>query len=336
MGRRPGSALSRPAEFGYTVLVLVLRTPKPALPKQDGAVSLDKQRDKLPPLLPHSEDSEGVGDESATRIPEEATEVYELVEEGEVAGLPQPAEPAEPPPSAPRPQAPEIPEETLQELRALRAKVDHKDRQIEQVMEAYRGKKAETEKLRKRIEKTERRKFEQSKGDFIARFVEVLDNLDRAIDSIENAFDPDSVLQGIMLVRSRLVQLLKEEGLEKIFVRGQIYDPTYSEAAGMEEVPDESQDGIVLKELQPGYMLKGSLLRVARVVVGRYGSEPADARPAPSDPSEATTKAKVPTVSPSARDAALDADDSDSSWEANKAGHELEFSEDGFDFSNDE
>jgi molecular chaperone GrpE len=296
---------------------------------------LDKHRDKLPQLLPDSEDS----DAGSTRIPEEATEIYELVEESGVA-VP------EPPPPAPRPQAPELPEETVQELRALRAKIEHKDRQIEQVMEAYRGKKEETEKLRKRIEKTERRKFEQSKGDFIARFVEVLDNLDRAIDSIENAFDPDAVLQGIMLVRSRLVQLLKEEGLEKIFVRGQIYDPAHSEAAGMEPVSDESQDGIVLRELQPGYMLKGSLLRVARVVVGRHGTDSAESKAAPSeaqaapakaaaaDSSEATTAARTPTVAPPAP-APADADDSGSSWEAGNASHELEFSEDGLDFSNE-
>ncbi len=295
---------------------------------------MEKQRDKLPPLRPNSEDSEGASEESVTRIPEGATEVYELVEETEVGALPEPAEPAEPTPPDRRPPAPEIPEETLQELRALRAKIDHKDRQIEQVMEAYRGKKEETEKLRKRIEKTERRKFEQSKGDFIARFVEVLDNLDRAIDSIENAFDPDSVLQGIMLVRSRLVTLLKEEGLEKIFVRGQIYDPTYSEAAGMQPVPDESQDGIVLKELQPGYMLKGSLLRVARVVVGRYGSDSAEPK-APSDPSEATTAAKVATVSTTAPGKPDQDDDSGSSWEADNSGEALEFSDDGLDFSNE-
>jgi molecular chaperone GrpE len=152
----------------------------------------------------------------------------------------------------------------------MQAKLERKDQQIEQIMEAYRGQKAETEKLRHRIEKTERRRFEQSKGDFIERFVEVLDNLDRAIDSIESAFDPDAVLQGIMLVRFRLVQLLKEEGLEKIFVKGQPFDPTHSEAAGMETVDDESQDGVVVKELERGYMLKGSLLRAARVVVGRY------------------------------------------------------------------
>jgi molecular chaperone GrpE len=239
-----------------------------------------------------------------------------------------------------RPKAPELPEETVQELRALRAKIEHKDRQIEQVMEAYRGKKEETEKLRKRIEKTERRKFEQSKGDFIARFVEVLDNLDRAIDSIENAFDPDAVLQGIMLVRSRLVQLLKEEGLEKIFVRGQIYDPTHSEAAGMEPVGDQSQDGIVLRELQPGYMLKGSLLRVARVVVGRYGDESGETG-ASADPSEKTAAARAPALSSPSPDTAppdaapADADDSGSSWEAGDSGHELEFSDDGFDFSNE-
>ena len=277
--------------------------------------------------MPDSEDLEGGGEESSS-IPEEATEIYELVEESGVEALP------EPPPPAPRPPAPELPEETVQELRTLRAKLDHKDRQIEQVMEAYRGKKEETEKLRKRIEKTERRRFEQSKGDFIARFVEVLDNLDRAIDSIENAFDPDAVLQGIMLVRSRLVQLLKEEGLEKVFVRGQIYDPTHSEAAGMEPVPDESQDGIVLKELQPGYMLKGSLLRVARVVVGRYGSDSGETK-ALSTPSESTTAERAPTLAPSSPSPPSDGDDSGPSWEAEKPGDELEFSEDGLDFSNE-
>jgi hypothetical protein len=139
-----------------------------------------------------------------------------------------------------------------------------------------------------------------------------------------------------MLVRSRLVQLLKEEGLEKIFVRGQIYDPTHSEAAGLEDVPDESQDGMVLKELQPGYMLKGSLLRVARVVVGRYGTESTEPR-APSDPSEVTTAARIPTAAPppSKPSEPGDGDDSGSSWEADQAGHELEFSEDGLDFSNE-
>jgi molecular chaperone GrpE len=286
---------------------------------------LDERRRKLPE--PDSAD-EVPGPEdgpASSRIPEEAEEIYELVEE-EVAGAPD-AAPTPPVPIA-RPPEPDYPEDAVRELRALKAKIEHKDRQIEQVMEAYRSKKEETEKLRKRIEKTERRRFEQSKGDFIARFVEVLDNLDRAIDSIENAFDPDSVLQGIMLVRSRLVQLLKEEGLEKIFVRGQIFDPTHSEAAAMEPVDDEAQDGVVLKELQPGYMLKGSLLRVARVVVGRHGLPPETPEERATEPAPASSDAA--TASPEKPEP-----EGDENWEADNSGHELEFSDDGFDFRSD-
>lgn len=156
------------------------------------------------------------------------------------------------------------------EAEDLRKQVEAKDAQLTQVMDAYRALKKETERLRKRIETHQKRRFEQSKNDFIGNFVEVLDNLDRAIDSIENNFDSDAVLEGIILVRSRLVQLLREEGLEKIFVGGQSFDPTHSEAAGIEPVGEPSQDNVVLKELQRGYMLKGALLRPARVIVGRY------------------------------------------------------------------
>lgn len=256
---------------------------------------------------------------SASAIPEEA-EIIEIVDDDAPPGLPEPAPPLEPP----RRVDSSFPKEALDQIRMLKGQLERKDKQIEQVMEAYRSKKSETEKLRDRIEKTERRRFEQSKGDFIARFVEVLDNLDRAIDSIEQSFDADSVLQGIMLVRSRLVQLLKTEGLEKIFVRGQPFDPMHSEAAEMEGVPEEEQDGVVLKELQPGYMLKGSLLRAARVVVGQFGVEPA--------PSEATTITETPTVTPSG-DAPANA--TDQSWETDETPTELEFSDDGLDFSNE-
>ncbi|HXV60853.1 MAG TPA: nucleotide exchange factor GrpE [Vicinamibacteria bacterium] len=236
---------------------------------------------------------------------EDSNEIFEIVDHYE--------------PPAPQSGQADYPAEALQEIQSLREQLKRRDAQIEQVMEAYRSKKDETEKLRRRIEKTERKRFEQSKGDFIARFVEVLDNLDRAIDSIENAFDPDSVLQGIMLVRSRLVQLLKEEGLEKIFVRGQGFDPSHSEAAEMQPVDEETQDGIVLRELQPGYMLKGSLLRVARVVVGRFGPDrPEQDKPPSTDPGQGAHTAPDP------------------SWEAGETGHELEFGEEGLDFSSDE
>lgn len=282
-------------------------------------MSLEKQKDEVPA------DNSEVADPANKRpetsaIPEEA-EIIEIVDDGAPPGLPEPAPPLEPP----RRVDSSFPKEALDQIRTLKGQLERKDKQIEQVMEAYRSKKSETEKLRDRIEKTERRRFEQSKGDFIARFVEVLDNLDRAIDSIEQSFDADSVLQGIMLVRSRLVQLLKTEGLEKIFVRGQPFDPMHSEAAEMEGVPEEDQDGVVLKELQPGYMLKGSLLRAARVVVGQFGGE------MPPAPSEATTVTRAPTVT----ETSSEDTPAGESWETDESPTVLEFGDDGLDFSNE-
>ncbi len=251
-------------------------------------------------------------------IPEEA-EIIEIVDDEATTPVVPAAKPA------PRRVEPDFPEEALEQIRTLKAQLERKDAQIEQVMEAYRSKKAETEKLRERFEKTERRRFEQSKGDFIARFVEVLDNLDRAIDSIEGSFDPDAVLQGIMFVRSRLVQLLKTEGLEKIFVRGQPFDPMHSEAAEMEDVADETQDGVVINELQPGYMLKGSLLRPSRVVVGRFEGNAAETP---------TTEPEVAAVAPEPAEHAAKARAQDKR-ETEEGSPELEFGEDGLDFSNE-
>ncbi len=98
-------------------------------------------------------------------------------------------------PEALRPKPQQAPPDALRRIQTLKSKLDRKDKQIEQVMDAYRKTKKEIDKLQERVKKAERKRFERSKGDFIARFVEVLDNLDRAIDSIENNFDSDSVLQ---------------------------------------------------------------------------------------------------------------------------------------------
>ncbi len=174
------------------------------------------------------------------------------------------------PGNADRSPSPAIPPAAAQQIQHLRKRLEEKDAQIAQVMDAYRKLKKDSEKTRQRLEQNQQRVFAKSKTDFISRFIDVLDNIDRAITAVENNFDSDSVLQGIILLRSRLVQLLREEGLEKIFVEGQPFDPTHSEAAVIEPVDSQAEDNFVLRELQRGYKMKGALLRPARVVVGRF------------------------------------------------------------------
>lgn len=226
--------------------------------------------------------------EPADRTPEAGAGLTESTPETPAVG--------QPPTLEDQPASPPFPPAANQQIQHLRKRLEEKDAQISQVMDAYRKLKKDSERARQRIEQNQQRVFAKSKTEFISRFIEVLDNIDRAITAVENNFDSDSVLQGIILLRSRLVQLLREEGLEKIFVEGQPFDPTHSEAAGIEPVDNQAEDNFVIRELQRGYKMKGALLRPARVVVGRFqesrAGEPEESTPPPPSPAEGNSPEK--------------------------------------------
>ena len=216
---------------------------------------------------------------------------------------------------------PDFPKEALEQIRALKGQLERKDKQIEQVMEAYRSKKSETEKLRERIEKTERRRFEQSKGDFIARFrrsprqPRPRDRLHRA--KLRRRFGPPRHHAGPFAAGSTP----QDRGLEKIFVRGQPFDPMHSEAAEMEAVPEKTQDGVVIKELHAGLHAEG--LAPAR---GPRRRRPVSSiAPPPPDRAGSYHRARRYTAVAPPADNAAENRPSQDNWETDEASRELEF-----------
>lgn len=94
----------------------------------------------------------------------------------------------------------------------------------------------------------------------------VLDDLERALAS--NAGDPnDPVRAGVTLVRERLLQILRREGLEPIPAKGAPFDPTVHDAIAMAKASANVAPGTVIEEASPGYRFKDRVLRHAKVVV---------------------------------------------------------------------
>ena len=88
------------------------------------------------------------------------------------------------------------------------------------------------------------------------------------------------MIEGLILVRSQLLQTLHDEGLQRIAALGHPYDPNVSEAVATEPVADPEKDHVVIRELQRGYRLGGRLVRPSRVVVGAYdGASGGEAEP---------------------------------------------------------
>lgn len=75
-----------------------------------------------------------------------------------------------------------------------------------------------------------------------------------------------SMMEGMDMIYRSLVESLKTEGLVEIEAMDQEFDPNFHQAV-MTESDETKASGIVLEELQKGYMLKDRVLRPTMVKV---------------------------------------------------------------------
>lgn len=141
---------------------------------------------------------------------------------------------------------------------------------LTEVMEAYRQLKTENETYRERTSRNIERRFESRHERLLLKFIDIMDNLDRALEAAQVNFASPPLVEGLILVRTQLLQTLKEEGLERIPVLGLPFDPHVSEAVATEPVPEAEHHNVVIKELQRGWRLKDRIARPSRVVLGEY------------------------------------------------------------------
>jgi molecular chaperone GrpE len=176
----------------------------------------------------------------------------------------------------------QTPEELSAEPEAVQAyhrRAKLAEDRLAEVLAAYRQVKTDNEGYRDRITRNLERRFDQRRERLLLKFINILDNMDRALAAAEQTYAGNPLIEGLILVRTELLQTLQEEGLERIPVIGLPYDPNYSEAVETRKVSEPEHHHLVVKELLRGYRLNGKVARVSRVVVGEYGgaSAPAEA-----------------------------------------------------------
>jgi molecular chaperone GrpE len=152
---------------------------------------------------------------------------------------------------------------------------------LAEVMAAYRTLKKENEDVRERQSRNMERRFEQRRERLLLKFIDVLDNLDRALEAAQTSFAGQPLVEGMILVRTQLLQTLQDEGLDRIPVVGLAFDPAVSESVSTAPVTEPEHHHIVVKELLRGYRLNGRVARASRVVIGVFEGAEAEA-PAPA------------------------------------------------------
>tara|TARA_B100001778_G_scaffold66602_1_gene52420 strand:+ start:55 stop:633 length:579 start_codon:yes stop_codon:yes gene_type:complete len=133
---------------------------------------------------------------------------------------------------------------------------------------------AELENQRNRFEKDIKEAIEFGGFNFARENLSILDNLQRAHNSIQN--DPefknnkdlDKFLKNIEIIEKDLLSIFKKNKIEKIDCLNKKFDPNFHQA--MTEIEDDKADpGTIIQEIQAGYMFRERLLRPSLVGVSK-------------------------------------------------------------------
>lgn len=102
----------------------------------------------------------------------------------------------------------------------------------------------------------------------LREFLPVFDNLERALQSSQQATDIKAVAEGLSMVLRQFADALGRIGIQRIVTIGQPFNPLVHEAIQQLETA-EHEPGTVVAEVHPGYLQGERLVRAAMVVVAK-------------------------------------------------------------------
>jgi len=97
----------------------------------------------------------------------------------------------------------------------------------------------------------------------------VLDDFDRALQAFQEQKIDEETIKGVELIRNKLFTFLSQKGLEPMDSHGKDFDTDWHDAVTQVPAPSEEMKGKVVDVIQKGYLLNGTIIRHAKVVVGQ-------------------------------------------------------------------
>ena len=130
---------------------------------------------------------------------------------------------------------------------------------------------AEFNNFKRRSEQERLESWSRAQADILSGFLDVLDDLNRVTEVEVSSATVEGVLEGIILVEKKACDFLHDSGAEIIDPSKELFDPERMEAIMSVPVEDVEKDNTVAQVFQRGCILKGILVRPARVSVHKHG-----------------------------------------------------------------
>jgi molecular chaperone GrpE len=154
------------------------------------------------------------------------------------------------------------------EITELNKRLEDTSKRTEEYLALAQRVKADFMNYKRRVEQEREEQTRLSQSGLMLKLLPVLDDLERAMDSVRADLAGLHWVQGIGHINRKLQNVLESEGLERIDAVGQEFDPRLHEGVVFDESSPE-EAGKVLAVLQNGYRLHDRVIRPAMVKVGK-------------------------------------------------------------------
>ena len=147
-------------------------------------------------------------------------------------------------------------EETAEEVNEFEQK-------WQDVNEKYLRTLAEYDNYRKRTIKEKESIYPEAKATVVEKFLPLMDNFQRAIDSAENK---DAFYEGVVMLKKQMDEVFSSLGVEEIKAVGEAFNPELHNAV-MHVEDEEAGENTILEEFQKGYKIGERVIRHSMVKV---------------------------------------------------------------------
>ncbi len=151
---------------------------------------------------------------------------------------------------------------------ALQKELEEKEKTKAEYLDYLKRLQADFDNFRRRVEKEKKDIIQFANEELIKKFLNVLDNLERAEDAAKKTNDIKALIEGIDAIIKQFKKILEDEGVKPIKSVGEKFDPNLHHAMAKVET-NEYPDETVIEELQKGYYYKSRVLRPSLVKVSK-------------------------------------------------------------------
>lgn len=146
--------------------------------------------------------------------------------------------------------------------------IEELGQKLQEINDKYMRLSAEFDNYRKRTLK-EKMELTKSAGEkILVNVLPVIDNFERAIQSMEEAKDIEAVKEGVNLIYNNFKDFVGQNGVKEIEAINQEFDTDIHEAITKIPAPNEDMKGKVVDCVEKGYTLNEKVIRFSKVVVG--------------------------------------------------------------------